>query len=52
MIPLNYNNYKPDFLIYARINHSGYGMLKSTNRKISELMEIAALITSLVYHRK
>jgi hypothetical protein len=31
---------------------SGYGILKNTSIRILELMEIAALIISLVYHRR
>jgi hypothetical protein len=39
-------------LIYARIDHSGYGTLKSTSRKISEPMEAAASIILLGYHKR
>jgi hypothetical protein len=35
-----------------RINRFGFGMLKSTNKKISKQMEIAASIISLAYLQK
>jgi hypothetical protein len=33
----------------CKINHFGYGILQNTSKKMPELMEIAALTTSLVY---
>jgi hypothetical protein len=39
-----YKNNKPDFLIFARINRSGFGMRGSTDYRILEQKDIAALI--------